>query len=212
MSYVHALGHDLFTPAYDMIVRLTMPELRLRRAALALCDVQPGQRVLDIGCGTGTLAGMLRRAHPRADVVGLDGDARILAIARRKARDVRFVQATADALPFDDSSVDVATSTLVFHHLTRDVKRAALRDILRVLRPGGRFVLVDWGRAIGSVQRLAARAVAWLAGADRVADHFEGRLPALLAEAGFRDITEIRRERTLYGPLVFTVAIKGDST
>ncbi len=116
-----------------------------------LRDVLDGgpRTVLDLGCGTGTLTVAMEAAAPQVSLTGVDGDAEVLDRARAKARpgsSITWVQALADALPFEDASFDRAVSSLLFHHLVPDVKRAALAEARRVLRPGGRMHVADWGR------------------------------------------------------------------
>src|ERR671924_629326 len=82
--YVPALDYDWLTPAYDALIRLTMPERAFKQRLIQQAQIRAGHAVLDVGCGTGTLAIMAKRAHPDATVVGLDGDPKILAIAARK--------------------------------------------------------------------------------------------------------------------------------
>ena len=94
---------------------------------IAEARLAPGQRVLDVGCGTGSLAVRIRRENPTVEVVGLDPDPKALAIARRKAERagiaVRFEQGYGDALPFQDATFDRVTSSLMFHHLDLATRR-----------------------------------------------------------------------------------------
>lgn len=102
-------------------------------------------------------------------------------------RPIGLVNAGADRLPFASGSFAPAASTLIFHHLPTDTKRAALSEIHRVLAPDGRFLLADFGPADSPAQRLFV----WFVCALRVpetatlADNVAGRLPAFLREAGF---------------------------
>jgi SAM-dependent methyltransferase len=105
-----------------------------------------GATILDVGAGTGTLTLAAARRWPAADVVGLDPSEGMLDVARRAARSLprppRFVIAPADAIPLPDASVDVVVSSFVLQ-LVPD-RLAALRDIRRVLRPGGRLAYATW--------------------------------------------------------------------
>ncbi|MEZ4450468.1 MAG: methyltransferase domain-containing protein [Nannocystaceae bacterium] len=135
---------------YDWFVRILSGgrEARLRAAWLDLAALRPGESILDVGCGTGTLLlAAAERVGPTGRLAGVEASPEMAARARDKAsaRGVALEVHTgsADALPHADASFDVAVSTLVFHHLPADVQQGALREIRRVLRPGGRFVLVD---------------------------------------------------------------------
>ena len=142
-SYIPALGYRWLTRFYDPVVRVTTREATFKEALLRQASIQDGHRVLDLGCGTGTLALLLKRAHRGAEVFGLDADAEALKLARTKLEgagvEVRLDQGLASALPYADGRFDRTLSSLFFHHLSSDLKLEAMREILRVLRPGGEF-------------------------------------------------------------------------
>ena len=151
--FIPAMGRDWLLPMYDMATAV----LRLDRARAALLDqaeLQPGLRVLDVGCGTGTLAVLTKRLHPEVEVVALDPDPKALARAGRKAAKasvtIRLDQGFADRLPYPSESFDRVFSSFMLHHLDRTAKGGTLREIRRVLKPGGRLFLVDFARASGA--------------------------------------------------------------
>ena len=204
--HVPALGHDWLTPVYDAVAWLA-GERAIKRHLVAEARIAPGQDVLDLGCGTGTLALLVKRAHPGARMIGLDVDERILAIARRKlARagvDVPLHRASATAPPFRPASFDRILSTLVLHHLTTDEKRRVFAAVRSLLRPGGELHVADWGRPQNVVMRLAAGTVAWFDGADRLAANLRGELPILAAAAGLVAVEETAHWMTPFGTLTF---------
>src|SRR5262245_16059668 len=114
--FVPALGADWLTPVYDTVALLT-GERFFKRRLVSVAAITPGQRVLDIGCGTGTLAIMVKQACPQAAVVGLDLDEKILAIARRKVEkagaDIELARGSATAPPFPPESFDRVLTTLM---------------------------------------------------------------------------------------------------
>lgn len=158
-SYIPALRFDALTRFFDPVVRVTTRERRFKQLLVAQMGLIPGQRVLDVGCGTATLAIQIANACSGLDVHGVDGDPRVLEVARakvaRRAVAVTLHQALAWELPFPDSSLDRVASSLVFHHLDADAKRRTLAAIHRVLRPGGELHIADWGRAHGPAMRAA---------------------------------------------------------
>lgn len=129
-------------------VRALGRERRFRDELVELARLAEGERALDLGCGTGGLAlAAKRRVGPEGDVQGIDPSEQMIERARRKARraglDVRFEVGVAQELPLADGSVDAVLSSLVLHHLPHDDLARALREIRRVLAPGGRFLAAD---------------------------------------------------------------------
>ncbi len=204
-DYVAALGYRWLTPLYDRLLRVTTRETKFKRALLRQARIISGHRVLDLGCGTATLTLLIKRTYPEAEVIGLDGDKQILEIARRKAARVgltlRLDHGMAYALPYANNSFDRVLSSLLFHHLTREDKLSALREVLRVLRPGGELHMADWGKPQSGVMRVAFLAVQLLDGFHTTADNIKGLLPELCAVTGLQDVEETARYATLFGTL-----------
>ena len=202
-AYIPAAGWDLLLPLYDPFNRL-LGVGALHAELIAQARLEPGQRVLDVGCGTGTLAVRIRREHPTVEVVGLDPDPKALAIARRKAERagvaVRFEEGYGDALPFDDAAFDRATSSLMFHHLELATRRGMLRELLRVLRPGGSLHLLDFGFSGDRRDGLLARL---LASAEHLRENSDARVAAMIGEAGFESAGPVSARRTLIGRVAF---------
>src|SRR5215510_6169453 len=108
-TYLPAAGHDWGLPFYDPFVKLFGGDAA-RRALLDQSALQPGQRVLDVGCGTGTLATLIKQLHSEVEVIGLDPDPKALARARSKAAraavTIQFDQGFGDQLPYPEASFD----------------------------------------------------------------------------------------------------------
>jgi ubiquinone/menaquinone biosynthesis C-methylase UbiE len=135
---------------YDPLIWLKLlgQTHKLRALPLDVADIRPGEQVLDVGCGTGdvTLAAA-RRVGPGGAVYGIDAAPEMVDVARSKARrrglPAQFMVEPVEALSFSDGSFDVVLSSLMMHHLPGELRRRALAEIWRVLRPGGRVVIVD---------------------------------------------------------------------
>jgi len=134
---------------YDLMLWLAARgrEAAFRDRQLDLARVTSGESVLDVGCGTGTLA--LAAARRAASVHGLDPSAALLARARKKARrarlDVMFELGTGESLPYPNESFDVVLSSFVLHHLSHDALRDSARELRRVAKATGRVFIVDTG-------------------------------------------------------------------
>ena len=201
-----ALRYKRLTPLFDSVVAPLTRERIFKERLLDRARLCPGEDVLDLACGTGTLAIAAARATPGARVVGVDADPVVLAKARVKARragvDLAFDQALSTALPYENGGFDVVLSSLFFHHLDDDAKAASGDEILRILRPGGRLVVGDIGRPHGVGMRLAVLAtVQLLDGVATTSANVAGRLPSVLTRAGLRDVAVTDRLRTPTGTI-----------
>lgn len=213
-SFIPALRFPWLTGAYDRILRVAMPEEAFKTALVRQAAVNRGDRVLDFGCGTGTLSLMIARAEPAAEVVGVDVDDAVLSIAAAKIAGaggrIRLQQTEPGKLPFGNASFDRVLSSLVFHHLTHEQKRLALAECLRVLRPGGQLHIADWGRASHFGLRLGFLLIQILDGFETTADNAGGLLPLLARDAGFEEVIETLHFPTAFGSLRLLRARKGE--
>ena len=202
-TFIPAAGHDWLLPFYDPFVKL----LGVKSAHRQLVDqaqLQPGHRILEIGCGTGNLTILIKTVDPAAEVVGLDPDPKALARAQRKAErqgvSVQLDRGFSDELPYTDGSYDRVLSAFMFHHLNRDEKKQSLQEIRRVLRPGGSLHLLDFGGAHEGSGGLIARL---LHRSDRLRDNSVGTILTLMEEADFADPREVTHQHTILGGIFF---------
>jgi ubiquinone/menaquinone biosynthesis C-methylase UbiE len=208
--YVPAAGWRVFTRLYDPVLARTMREKRFRGEMLQRveADLPEGGTVVDVGSGTGTFALALKERRPDARVVGVDGDEEILALAQAKpgAARVEWRKGLAQELPVEAGSADVVTTSLVLHHLLPEDKRKALAEMKRILRPGGRLHVADWGRPHDPLMRGLFYIVQIGDGFDRTADHRAGRLPDFITDAGFDAVERYGRFRTGFGVIEMLAA------
>jgi ubiquinone/menaquinone biosynthesis C-methylase UbiE len=205
-SFVPAAGKHWRLPFYDLMAKLLGAD-SARGALAEQADVQPGQRVLEIGCGTGSLVVLLKQRQRGAESVGLDPDAAALAIAGRKARraglSVRLDRGFADELPYPDGTFDCVLSSFMFHHLSRAVKEGTLREVRRVLKPGGRFHMVDFGGPGSSHRGFIARRIH---SNQHLRDNDEARVLGMLHDAGLVDARVVARRSSHLGGMAYYAA------
>lgn len=211
-KYIPALGYSFLTSFYDPIVKATTRETQFKRALINRANIHPSLNVLDVGCGTGTLAIATARSAPDATIVGLDGDPKILALATRKAKrghaQVQFVQNLSTEMPYADESFDRVLSSLFFHHLSRDDKLATLSEIFRVLIPGGELHVADWGKPTGKLARGQFFLIQLLDGFNTTRDNVQGKLPEYFGQVGFFAVKLEEEINTLFGTMALYSAVK----
>lgn len=199
----HTTGRTLdhAAPVYDLLAPLMTFGLErgYRRRAIALLDLQGHERALDVGCGTGTLSREIALALDRAKdsrVVGVDAAAGMIAVARRKGAaipNLRFDAALAEKLPYSDGSFDCAVSTFFFHHVEFALKHKALAEMHRVLKPGGRAVIVDVDVPDSLFGKLCAWSGYLLFRQEEIRENIRGRLREALHDSGFDSVRLVSR-------------------
>lgn len=199
--FIPAAGADWLLPLYDPLNRL-MGTHRFRERLLDAAAIRPSDRVLDLGCGTGALSMQAKRRQPEARITGLDPDVKALARARtmasREGLDFELKEGFGDALPFADASFERVVSSLMFHHLDTTGRAATLREIARVLIPGGSLHVLDFGPPRSAIDRAL---LSMLHHGDGMNDNLEGRIPSMMSDAGFADAREVEGLRSLFGAL-----------
>jgi ubiquinone/menaquinone biosynthesis C-methylase UbiE len=207
--YISALSFRWLTPLYDPILKWIMREATFKHRLIQQANIQPGMKVLDLGCGTGTLTLMLKRAHPEAEITGMDGDPQVLDIARNKSRGtiIHWDEGLASSLLYPDSVFDRVVTCLVIHHLITDDKRRAFKEIYRVLKPQGELYVLDFGAPHSFIPSLMTKYMRRL---EEAADNFDGLIPHFITEAGFGGVDEAEHFITIFGPLSTWRAVKGD--
>lgn len=173
----------------------------IRETALELAGVASGDSVLDVGCGTGSLAIAAKaKAGPDGEVHGIDAAPEMIEVARQKAGkkglDVGFQVGLIEEMPFPDGQFDIVLNSFVLHHLPHDLKRKGFAEIRRVLKPGGRFLAADLA---GRSDSLIGHLMSTLIGHHMIHSDVS-ELTAMLEEAGFSEVEEVR---TKHKPILF---------
>jgi ubiquinone/menaquinone biosynthesis C-methylase UbiE len=204
-GYIPALRFHRLTPFYDPLLKWVMREHTLKTALIQQARIGPGMRVLDLGCGTGTLTVMAKLAHPGASFTGLDGDQRTAA-EKAPGSGVTWQLGLAGDLPFPDAHFDRVLTSLVIHHLDRADKQHAFLEARRVLTGSGQLIVLDFTAPWSVVTGLQAGVLRHLERAD---DNVAGRLPGFMTQAGFDTVDEVGRYTTVFGPVAIWRAQPG---
>jgi len=203
LAYIPAFNRRFLTPFYDLMMKYAARESTFKPRLVGQARIDEGQRVLDLGCGTATLTILIKKTNPQAEVIGLDIDPEILGIAKGKVAEagvnVRLDQGMAHQLPYPDGFFDHVFSSMVFHHLAHEDKIRALKEIIRVLKPGGEMHITDLGKPHNFFMRLPTLIIRRL---EETEDNVKGLLPKLFYDAGFEHVEETTRHMTLVGTVI----------
>lgn len=197
-DFVPALGKSGSLDRYDAAIALMTREKRWRSDLLKLVAPQPGDRIVDIGCGTGTLAIALKEGEPESEILAVDPDPAVLEIAQTKARtagaDIHWFEAMGDELDGIAAlqGCDKIVSSLVFHQCPMEIKEAIAAQMHRLLRPGGQLFIADYGEQRSPLMRMLFRQIQWLDGVEYTEPNARGCMPDTLASAGFDAVEEAK--------------------
>ena len=197
-NYLPAMGKRWLLPLYDPLLKLLGAD-KTKRRLIEQATIKSGFRVLDIGCGTGSLAVLIKRMHPEVEVIGVDPDPAALSISKRKANraglSIEFDRGFSDHLSYPDASFDRVFSSFMFHHLEPSERAATLREIGRVLKGGGSLHLLDFAPRDGKGHRHRR--------SPHEESRFEGRVTDLMSEAGLVDAREVAKGKIFFGPIAY---------
>lgn len=195
-TFTPALGQHWLTPLYDVAIKALTRENVWRRALANQVDSREGDKIIDVGCGTGTFLTLLADQAPKARLVGIDPDPQVLARARLKAgkagAKIEFIQGfLSEDVVTKTGLVTKVVSSLVFHQVPLAEKLRILKLMRRVLVEGGEAHIADYGAQTSPLMRwLFRRTVQSLDGRENTQPNADGVLPGLMREAGFLQVAE----------------------
>ena len=213
-SFTPALGDERLTPLYDLAIRVLTREQFWRRRLVTQIAPTSRDHILDVGCGTGSLAILLKRSAPNADVIALDPDRAVLARAREKARKQGVTIEWRHGFLSDDLGdqlrpITKIVSSLVLHQTPLDEKRRILMNMHSILAPGGSLHIADYGLQRSKLMRLFfRRTVQAIDGIEDTQPNADGVLPELMTMAGFADVSETENIPTLTGSISLFRALR----
>jgi len=207
-EYIPALSYRFLTPFYDFIQKYIVRDVRYKSLLIERAAIRPGHRVLDLGCGTGTLAIMAKQAQPGADVFGLDADTEMLKVAKYKKNqvklDVTFDVGFTNKLPYPNASFDRVLSSIMIHHLKTPDKVTTAREVFRILKPGGQLHIIDFGKPHTWYGKMLGP---FLHNFEEANDNIDGKLPEIFGAPGL--LTEITGYFwTFFGDQAFLKGVK----
>jgi len=179
---------DRLSNYYDLIS--PTEKSKFRRKQIGLMDIREGEKVLEVGCGTGSLAILSKIAvRESGEVQGIDIAPKMIRRAQQKANkaglEINFIIASVDTLPYSDNYFDLVISSLMFHHLPIEFKKKGLEEIYRVLKWEGRLFLCDFCSPYFLMSPLMCLMLIWISSTRY---QLFGKLPDLIRECNFKKI------------------------
>lgn len=213
-DFIPALGYDQFTALYDKVINWTMPEKKFRTKLIAHLAPKPKEEILEFGFGTAQNLIYALNMETKAIYHGLDIDPKVKIIAETKLQKKHFLEKVqldlyaGKTFPYSENSFDKIFSCLVFHQLKTAEKKAALKEIYRVLKPKGQVLICDWGKPANAFCSIGFYLVQILDGFETTTDNRKGLLPNFLEEIGFSNLEQTDYVNTKIGTLRYITGIK----
>ncbi|MFD5853402.1 class I SAM-dependent methyltransferase [Cytobacillus firmus] len=205
-EYIPALKYHWMTRFYDPLIQWGMQEKKFKTHLIKQATLQPNETIMDLACGTGTLALLIQQSQPGVQVIGVDADHEILSIAKDKIKEtqvnnITFEEGFSDKLPFSNNVFHHIFTSLFIHHLTLEMKKKTFEEAHRKLRSGGQFHIIDFEKPQNWLMRVAFFSIQFLDGFETTSNHVKGIIPNLLKETGFVSIEETGQFSTITGTL-----------
>ncbi len=196
--FIPALKYHWLTPLYDFIIKILVPEKRIRKVILEVADLKGFESILDYGCGTGTQMILAKTLFPNLKIEGYDIDDRIINVAKKKINKVGIEIPILLLVP-ENKKYDVIICSWVYHHLTTSEKIAATKLIKFHLKEKGFFIIGDWGRPTNFLMKTAFFVLQLLDNFTTTRDNKNGLIPEILKKEGFSKIENKSINNTLLG-------------
>lgn len=206
-AFTPALGKAALTSRYDAVIAVMTREKRWRKRMLEALDPKSGQTIVDIGAGTGSMAILTKQAAPGARIVAIDPDPEVRAIAEAKATEagvvIEFITGMGDDPHSElaDGLADAVIMSLVLHQCPQAAKEGILTNARRMLVPGGRLLIADYGKQSNVLMELLFNQVRALDGYENTRANKDGKIPEMMGQEGFERIEELSVIQTPTGSI-----------
>ena len=202
--FVPALRFKSLTRLYDFFIGLTFPEKKIKQALIDQLQLKGDETILDFGCGTGTLAIMIKGQYPLVNMTGIDVDQKILAIGEKKIKSARLNISLAkfdgeDLNFLRNQRFDKIVSTLVFHHISTRVKKKIFYQLFNLLKSGGELHIADFGKAKNFYTKVATALFRRVDGLENTQVNADGLLAEFIRSGGFKKVELSKYFNTAFG-------------
>jgi len=210
-NYIPALRYNWLTKFYDSLLSITFPENKIKQALIKQCSLSGSESVLDFGVGTATLSIMIKQQFPSISIIGIDVDSKILEIAKNKVNEkIKLLQYDGAYIPLPNKGIDKIVSSLVFHHIPTEDKKIVLKELYRLLKPGGELHIADFGKANSFYAKIAFAIFRRMDGEENTRVNSRGLLSEFIKSAGFTNVKETKYFNTLFGTIKLISAVKNE--
>lgn len=211
-KFIPALGYNFLTAYYDLAIKLTMPETKFRSLVIQELNPQDNETVLEFGFGTGQNLILAKKQNPNTKFTGVDIDLKVREIAlyklNKKNISIPLDLYNGVKLPYQDNQFDKIYSCLVFHQLDTETKLNCLKELHRVIKPTGKLIIADWGKAQNKLMRFTFGFVQLLDGFKTTNDNVKGLMPTFIKKAGFGNVATVKSINTMIGTFSYYTAVK----
>lgn len=211
-KYIPALGYDFLTIYYDLAIKITMPEKKFRGLLIDELNPQNDETILEFGFGTGQNLILAKAKNTNTKFTGVDIDQKVREIAFHKLNNLNLLIPldlyNGANLPYQDNQFDKIYSCLVFHQLDAETKLNCLKELYRVLKPNGKLIIADWGKASNKLMRFTFGFVQLLDGFKTTNDNVKGMMPTFIKNANFINVANTKSINTIIGTFSYYTATK----